>query len=72
MELLGALAAKVDVVVENFGPGVLDKRGLGYAKLREKNPGLIMASVSAFGRSGPLAGKIGFDLMAQGFSVSAT
>jgi crotonobetainyl-CoA:carnitine CoA-transferase CaiB-like acyl-CoA transferase len=68
VDLLRALAAKVDVVVENFGPGVLDKRGLGYQRLREQNPGLIMASVSAFGRSGPLAGKIGFDLMAQAFS----
>ena len=68
VDLLRALAAKVDVVVENFGPGVLDKRGLGYERLREQNPGLIMASVSAFGRSGPLAGKIGFDLMAQAFS----
>ena len=66
--LLRALAAKVDVVVENFGPGVLDKRGLGYADLRPSHPGLIMASVSAFGRTGPLAGKVGFDLMAQAFS----
>jgi crotonobetainyl-CoA:carnitine CoA-transferase CaiB-like acyl-CoA transferase len=68
LELLRALAAKVDVVVENFGPGVLDKRGLGYAELRKLNSGLVMASVSAFGRTGPLAGKVGFDLMAQAFS----
>jgi len=66
--LLRALAAKADVVVENFGPGVLDKRGLGYADLRSSHPELIMASISAFGRSGPLAGKVGFDLMAQAFS----
>jgi crotonobetainyl-CoA:carnitine CoA-transferase CaiB-like acyl-CoA transferase len=68
LELLRALVAKVDVVVENFGPGVLDKRGLGYAELRKLNSGLVMASVSAFGRTGPLAGKVGFDLMAQAFS----
>ena len=68
IELLRALVAKVDVVVENYGPGVLDKRRLGYADLRELNPSLIMASVSAFGRTGPLAGKVGFDLMAQAFS----
>jgi crotonobetainyl-CoA:carnitine CoA-transferase CaiB-like acyl-CoA transferase len=68
LELLRALVAKVDVVVENFGPGVLDKRGLGYAELRNINSRLVMASVSAFGRTGPLAGKVGFDLMAQAFS----
>lgn len=68
VELLRALAAKVDVVVENYGPGVLEKRGLGYADLSKESPALIMASISAFGRTGPLAGKVGFDLMAQAFS----
>lgn len=68
IELVRALAAKVDVVVENYGPGVLEKRGLAYADLRCVNPALIMASVSAFGRTGPLAGKVGFDLVAQAFS----
>jgi crotonobetainyl-CoA:carnitine CoA-transferase CaiB-like acyl-CoA transferase len=68
IELVRALAAKVDVVVENYGPGVLEKRGLDYSSLREGNPGLVMASVSAFGRSGPLASKVGFDLMAQALS----
>ncbi|MBI2963046.1 MAG: CoA transferase [Deltaproteobacteria bacterium] len=67
-ELLRALAAKVDVVVENYGPGVLEKRGLAYADLSKQKPALIMASISAFGRTGPLAGKVGFDLMAQAFS----
>ncbi|MGH7803810.1 MAG: CaiB/BaiF CoA transferase family protein, partial [Candidatus Binatia bacterium] len=68
IELLRALAAKVDVVVENFGPGVLEKRGLGYEDLRGVNPEVIFASISAFGRRGPLAGKVGFDLVAQAFS----
>jgi crotonobetainyl-CoA:carnitine CoA-transferase CaiB-like acyl-CoA transferase len=68
VSLLRALAAKVDVVVENFGPGVLEKRDLGYAQLSSSHPELIMASISAFGRTGPLAGKVGFDLMAQAFS----
>ena len=66
--LLRSLATKVDVIVENYGPGVLEKRGLAYADLRRVNPGVIMASVSAFGRTGPLAGKVGFDLVAQAFS----
>ncbi len=67
-ELLRKLGAKVDVIVENYGPGVLDKRGLGYADFRKINPGVVMASVSAFGKTGPLAGKVGFDLIAQAFS----
>ena len=66
--LLVELAAGADVVVENYGPGVLEKRGLDYASLVKRNPRLIMASISAFGRTGPLAHKVGFDLIAQAFS----
>jgi len=66
--LLADLAAGADVVVENFGPGVLEKRGLDYATLAKRNPRLVMASISAFGRTGPLAHKVGFDLIAQAFS----
>ena len=66
--LLADLAASADVVVENYGPGVLEKRGLDYASLVKRNPRLIMASISAFGRTGPLANKVGFDLIAQAFS----
>ena len=68
LELLRRLAAKADVVVENYGPGVLEKRGLDYPALRALNPRLVMASLSAYGRTGPLAEKVGFDLMAQAFS----
>ena len=57
LELLADLAAGADIVVENFGPGVLEKRGLGYAALAKRNPRLVMASISAFGRTGPLANK---------------
>jgi len=66
--ILRALAAKVDVVVENYGPGVLQKRGLDYESLKELNPRLIMASLSAFGRKSPLAHKTGYDMIAQAFS----
>ena len=68
IDLLHALAAKVDVVVENYGPGVLERKRLDYASLRAINPRLIMASISAFGRTGPLAHKVGYDLIAQAFS----
>jgi crotonobetainyl-CoA:carnitine CoA-transferase CaiB-like acyl-CoA transferase len=67
-ELLVELAAGADVVVENYGPGVLEKRGISYESLSRRNPRLIMASISAFGRTGPLAHKVGFDLIAQAFS----
>src|SRR5579871_2730775 len=68
MEILRALVAKVDIVVENFGPGVMQKRGLDYDSLKEINPRLIMASLSAFGRKSPLSHKTGYDMIAQAFS----
>src|SRR6202049_5400173 len=57
LEIIRALVARVDIVVENFGPGVMHKRGLDYDSLKQINPRLIMASLSAFGRKGPLAHK---------------
>jgi crotonobetainyl-CoA:carnitine CoA-transferase CaiB-like acyl-CoA transferase len=68
IELLKSLAAKVDVVVENYGPGVMEKRGLDYASLKKINPRIVMASISAFGKTGPLKHKVGYDLIAQAFS----
>ena len=68
LDILRALVAKVDVVVENYGPGVLQKRGLDYESLKQINPRLIMASLSAFGRKSPLAHKTGYDMIAQAFS----
>ena len=59
------LAIKSDVVVENFGPGVLERRGLTWESLQKENPGLVMASISAFGKTGPLSHLQGFDLMGQ-------
>ena len=68
MELLRALIPTVDVVVENFGPGVMERRGFDYESLKKINPRIIMASVSAFGRRGPMAHRVGYDLIAQAFS----
>ena len=48
-----ALAGVADVVVDNFRPGTLDKWGLSYEALREKNPRLIQCSITGFGRTGP-------------------
>ena len=67
-EVIKDLVAKVDVVVENYGPGVMEKRGWDYPALSRLNPALVMASISAFGRDSPLSHKTGFDWIAQAFS----
>ena len=59
------LAKKVDVLVENFSPGTMKKLGLDNEKLCKLNPGLIYASLSAFGQTGPLRDYPGFDPIAQ-------
>ncbi len=59
---------EVDVVIENFRAGTMEKLGLGFEILRQNNPGLIYCAVSGYGLSGPDAGKGGFDLVAQGLS----
>ena len=62
------IALRCDLVVENFGPGVLERRNLDWENLRLGNPKLIMASISAFGKTGPLSHLQGFDLMGQALS----
>ena len=62
------LATAVDVLVENYRPGVMASLGLGYSTLRESNRGLVYASISGYGQTGPGAAKGGFDLVAQGVS----
>ncbi|MGH3628050.1 MAG: CaiB/BaiF CoA transferase family protein [Sciscionella sp.] len=62
------LAESADVVVENFRPGVTTRLGVDYASLRERNPGLIYASISGFGQTGPYASRPGYDLIAQSMS----
>jgi CoA:oxalate CoA-transferase len=64
-ELLRKLAAKCDVLVENFTPGVMSRAGLGYEDLKKINPKLIMCSISFAGQTGPLSDKPGYDYIAQ-------
>ena len=59
-KLLLALIRKSDVVMENFSYGVMEKLGLGYDALRKDNPGLIMLSLSALGRTGPEKTAVGY------------
>jgi crotonobetainyl-CoA:carnitine CoA-transferase CaiB-like acyl-CoA transferase len=60
------LAARADVVVENFRPDVKERLGIGYADLRAVNPRIILASISGFGQTGPYRLRAGFDQIAQG------
>ena len=62
------MAEDVDVLIENFRPGTLDRLGLGYDVLKMKNPRLIYAAISGFGQTGPYKSRGGFDLMTQGMS----
>ncbi|HLZ13996.1 MAG TPA: CaiB/BaiF CoA-transferase family protein [Candidatus Acidoferrum sp.] len=61
------LAKKVDVVIENFRPGTLEKWGLGYEELKKENPGLILARISGYGQTGPYAQRPGFAAVAEAF-----
>ncbi|HXR37361.1 MAG TPA: CoA transferase [Candidatus Binataceae bacterium] len=67
-ELLRAMVAKVDVVVEGFTPGVMARAGLSYEDLRKINPALIMCSISMAGQSGPLSDKPGYDYIGSAYA----
>lgn len=68
LRIAQAIAARVDVVVENFRPGVAARLGLGADALRAENPGLIYCSVSGFGQQGPLCDLPAYDLVVQAMS----
>src|SRR6267154_5388189 len=59
------LAAKSDVVVENFSPGTMDRFKIGYERLKAVNPKIILCSISGFGQSGPMASAPAYDIVAQ-------
>jgi len=63
-----ALAARADVLVENYRPGVMDRLGLGVEELLELNPRLVYCSVSGFGHSGPWSQRPAYDAVVQGMS----
>ena len=65
LEIVRELVRRVDVVVENYSPGVMAKYGLDYDSLKTLNPRLIMCSVSGYGQDGPYARHTSFDIIAQ-------
>lgn len=67
-ELLLAMIPKINVVVENFSPGVISAMGFGYETLRKLNPKLVMCSISVAGQSGPLSQRPGYDFIGSAFA----
>jgi crotonobetainyl-CoA:carnitine CoA-transferase CaiB-like acyl-CoA transferase len=65
LEVLLRLASDADVVVQSLRPGTAERLGLGPEALRERNPGLVYATIGAFGRNGPLASEPGYDPLMQ-------
>lgn len=64
-QLIHRLAQEVDVILENFRPGTLEKWGIGYEDLKAKNPSLIMTRISGYGQTGPYRDKAGFGSVAE-------
>lgn len=67
-EFARSLAARCDIVIENFRPGTAAKLGLGYEDLKALKPDLVYCSVSGFGQTGPWADRPGYDLAVQGLA----
>ncbi|MEN4479027.1 CoA transferase [Mycolicibacterium cosmeticum] len=67
-ELFLELVDRSDIIVENFRPGTLEKWGLGYDVLRDRNQGIILVRVSGYGQTGPDAGKAGYASVAEAAS----
>ena len=68
LPILEELVAWADVVVENFRPGTMEQMGLGWSRLKEINPSVILVSISGFGQTGPDAGRTLFDAISQASS----
>jgi len=68
VQILKGLAAKADVLIENYAPGVLDRLGVGYATLSAINPRLVYGSASGYGLSGPDRDNLAMDLTIQAVS----
>jgi crotonobetainyl-CoA:carnitine CoA-transferase CaiB-like acyl-CoA transferase len=67
-EVIEALLGEVDVLVENFSPGVISRLGFDWETVSALNPRLIMCSISAFGQEGPLRDQPGYDAVAMAYS----
>jgi len=68
LDLVKRLAARCDILMENFRPGVLDRLGLAFDDLSQRNPGLIWTSISGFGQDGPYRDRPAYDMIVQAMS----
>ena len=66
--IIKELIPKVDVLVENYAPGVIGRLGFGYEAVKALNPKLVMCSISTFGQHGPLANRPGYDFIGCAYS----
>ena len=66
--LFKELVTHADVVTENWSVGTMERLGLGYEDLRQVNPAVVYASITAFGQHGPYAAQRGYDMLAQAIS----
>src|SRR5258708_3807197 len=64
-EIVRDLAARADIVIENFRPGTLEKWGLGWEELSTRNPGLVMVRLSGYGQTGPYRERAGFGAIGE-------
>lgn len=69
-EIVRRLAREVDVVVENFRPGTMDRLGIGYEALRTESPRLVYAALSGYGQTGPYSQYAAVDVVAQAMGGS--
>jgi crotonobetainyl-CoA:carnitine CoA-transferase CaiB-like acyl-CoA transferase len=67
-ELLLDLVDEADVLIENFRPGTMERWSLGYERLAERNPGLVMVRTTGFGQTGPYSSRPGFGTLAEAMS----
>lgn len=72
LALFHDLCRKVDVVVENFSPGTLERMGIAYPVLRDLNPRIVLCSISGFGQTGPLKSRRAYDPVIQAMSGIAS
>jgi crotonobetainyl-CoA:carnitine CoA-transferase CaiB-like acyl-CoA transferase len=69
--IVRALAARADVIVQNFRPGVVDRLGVGYESIRSLNPEVVYASLSGFGSEGPYRDRSAYDTVIQAYAGMA-
>ena len=72
LALIKGLIPQMDVLMENFAPGVIGRLGLDYATVKALNPRIVMCSLSAFGQTGPLANEPGFDTLGSAYAGIAS